>query len=301
MSRDITIALCTFNRADNLRIAIESIVGSIEQCPAVCELLVIDNNSTDCTREVVAEFASRFCIRYIFEGRQGLSYARNRSMEECNTGLLLFTDDDVIVDKHWVREYHKASILYPDAGFFGGRILVGWPEGKPGWLVDEDLPLLSGILDKYDLGLEARGYRPEDPLPYGGSFALRRILFRTVGQFRGDLGVSGTNPGRGEESEYLERAVRLGFNGVYVGTAFCHHQADLRRLRIGHLYRYGFHCGVAEVQRQRSRRADGSYIRSMLFCLRGLLQLVKGRGDRFRQCVINAGIQVGLRQAVGKD
>ena len=270
-------------------------------CPGVCELLVIDNNSTDSTRAVVAEFEGRTRIRYVFEGKQGLSYARNRAMEECNSELLLFTDDDVIVDRPWVPRYHASMIEYPDACFFGGRILVGWPEGRPVWLVDEDLPLLSGVLDKYDLGLEVREYRPEDPLPYGGSFALRRSLFSTAGPFRTDLGVSGENPGRGEESEYLERAVRAGFSGVYVGTAVCHHQAELKRLRIGHLYRYGYYIGVTEVLRRRSRRVDGSYLRSALFGLRGLLQLVKGRGDRFRQCVINAGIQIGIRQAGGKD
>lgn len=297
MKSDITVAVCTFNRAASLRVAIESILNSNDQLSGKSEILVVDNNSTDDTKKVVAEFEGYGCIRSVFERAQGLSHARNRAVAECDTELLLFTDDDVIVDRSWLDSYHAAMTSYPDAGYFGGRILVGWPEGRPGWLVDEDLPLLSGVLDKYDLGGEVCEYREKDPLPYGGSFALRRPLFSRLGSFRADLGVRGSVSGRGEESEYLERARRAGFTGVYVGAAVCHHQADLRRLRLGHLYRYGVQTGVAEVLRKRSRQGEGGYLRAAGFGVRGLVQLFKGRGDRFRQCVINAGIQAGIRRA----
>jgi hypothetical protein len=112
--------------------------------------------------------------------------------------------------------------------------------------------------------------------------------------FRADLGIGGMGLGRGEETEFLMRARDAGVHGVYVGEALCFHSYDPRRVTIRGLYFYGMLCGKSHNAIV-ARAPCGSYWAAALFVLRGLYQAVKGRGDRFRQCIINAGIQVGTR------
>ena len=111
--------------------------------------------------------------------------------------------------------------------------------------------------------------------------------------FRGDLGCRGSSRGRGEETEFLQRCIAAGALGIYVGGALCWHKVDDRRLTLPALYRYGIDSGRAHKAISRST-ASGSIVRVPLHIARGFAQLLKGRGDRFRQCVINAGIEVGM-------
>jgi GT2 family glycosyltransferase len=120
-------------------------------------------------------------------------------------------------------------------------------------------------------------------------------LFKTIEPFRTDLGVKGNIPGRGEEADYLNRAKKHGFKGAYVGKAVCYHWVDPVRLSLRHMYRYGIQKGIAEKIIHAKQSNEGSLFQELLYGLKGLFQLTKGRGDRFRQCIINMGIQRGLR------
>lgn len=287
----LTVAICTFNRAERLRAALASLVEA--NAPDVpWELLVVDNNSSDDTSTVAEAFAPSLPLRYVFEPEQGLSAARDRAMTEAWGDWLLFTDDDVLVDRDWLVHYFAAMRRFPDAGFLGGRVRPYWPEGRPRWVRDERMSLIAGLLVCYDLGEEGRAYAPGDPLPFGASFALHRAVFESVGGFRRDLGVKGGALGRGEETEYLERVRAGGWNGAYVGGACVRHWTDPRRLTLAYLLRYGYHKGRSGGGSRRSlwRRSVGAGG----FLLRGLVQLLRGRGDRFRQSVINAGIVLGV-------
>jgi len=294
-----SLAICTYNRAPSLARVLHSIEGAL--AAATCdawEVLVVDNNSIDDTSGVCSRFDDRLPLRYVFEAEQGLSNARNRAIAECAGKLLVFTDDDVIVDKDWLVEYEKGMTGFPDAAFFGGRVLPLWEMSRPGWLRDEKMPLLSGLLVNYDIGTESRWYSESDPGPFGASFAITRELFEKISGFRPDLGVKGDVPGRGEEADYIERARVAGFRGAYLASAVCRHPVDPERLTLTYLYRYGVQKGVAEI-RMKQLPPRGTVGKEVMYGLRGFAQLVRGRGDRFRQCVINMGIQRGLRRLNG--
>ncbi len=260
------------------------------------EVLIVDNNSNDETGVVVRDFMERLPIRYCRETSQGLSYARNRGVSESLGDTLIFTDDDVLLDRGWLAAYLRAIEAFPQAGFFGGRILPDWSDHpRPSWLKDEQMPLLSGVLGCYDLGENSRPYAAEDDTPFGASFAVRRALFAELGAFRTDLGVKGHSRGRGEDTEFLNRARTRGEPGVYIGEALCWHRTEPERLRLSSLFRYGVESGIAH-KRITNGKSSGSTLKAAFFMVRGLRQLALGRGDRFRQCIINAGIQSGLRQ-----
>ena len=128
---------------------------------------------------------------------------RWRSFE---VSVLLFTDDDIRFDPDWLIAYQDAICRFPDAEFFGGRILPDWGDMKPRWIGNVPLPLIDGALGWFDHGHETRPFKNGEPPPFGASFAIRRRLFNKIGMFRVDLGTGGSGLGRGEETEFLMRA-----------------------------------------------------------------------------------------------
>src|SRR5690349_7477494 len=88
------------------------------------EVLVVDNNSSDQTREVVDEFCRRYPgrFRYLFESRPGKSCALNAGVREARGAVVAFMDDDVTVEPTWLQELTAALHNGQWAGA-GGRIL----------------------------------------------------------------------------------------------------------------------------------------------------------------------------------
>ena len=293
----ITVCICTYNRAKSLATTLKSITDLIVPNNLSWEVIIIDNNSNDETKKIAYQFAKQLSLNYIFEPNQGLSFARNRALKVCRGELLIFTDDDIVFDTNWLSKYYQAARIYSEAEYFGGKIVPLWNGARPKWLKDSNISLISGLIGCYGLGGTNRFYNEKDMHPFGGNFALRRSMFEKLKPFRIDLGVCGSQPGRGEEAEYFQRAIINGFTGVYVSEAVCYHSVDPVHLNLNYIYRYGIQKGIAEVRMDRAVNNHGSFVSEIWYGIRGLWQLAKGRGDRFRQCVINMGIQAGLRRA----
>jgi glycosyltransferase involved in cell wall biosynthesis len=290
----LTVAICTYNRADSLADTLEHLCALKDVEGPGWELLLIDNNCRDHTAQVAAAFRERLPMRYMVEENQGLSHGRNRALREAKGDLLIFTDDDVQPEPGWLAAYWRAARRFPEADYFGGRIAPYWPAGKPGWVRDINMPLLGGLFGNYDLGEGIRLYGEQDMHPFGANFGLRRRLFERFGEFRTDLGMRGQVPGRGEEAEYFRR-VRGGTQGVYVPKAKILHRVEPSRLTLHYLYRFGVQKGIAS-RRIHEKPAYGGAGAEVVFLVKGAYQLLRGHGDRFRQCVINMGIQRGLRR-----
>ena len=289
------MAICTFNRSHLLARTLESLARQRDLAWEHAELLVIDNNCTDDTAQVVDTYTSQLPIRRVLETAQGHNHARNRALTEFRGDWLIFTDDDVLLSPYWLMEYREAFKNFPQASFAGGRILPDWSGPTPAWFKGEKLDLLDGALVKFDLGAETRLLEADEPEPFGASFALRRSAIDKLGSFDPALGQKGKRLGRGDETVYLRRMKRTGEKGIYVGRAECLHLVDRRRLTLRGLFQYGIASGVGHKAIS-DASAQGSYLLASILLLRGLIQLVKLRGDRFRQCVIGAGVQVGLRK-----
>lgn len=108
----ITIAIITRNRANELRRVLYSL---LHQEASASEILIIDNGSSDNTKDVIEFFKKRLPIRYFVEKRVGVAYARNRALGETKTKILAFIDDDCEADYTWLTNHSLAHIKYPDA------------------------------------------------------------------------------------------------------------------------------------------------------------------------------------------
>jgi glucosyl-dolichyl phosphate glucuronosyltransferase len=115
------------------------------------ELLVVNNNCSDSTDEVISHFSSRLPIKRLFEARPGKSNALNRAVQDAKGKYLVCTDDDVLVDSRWLIEYKSAFEAWPDAVLFGGPVEPWFQKTPPPWLL-QVLPKVSSVYALRDCG-----------------------------------------------------------------------------------------------------------------------------------------------------
>lgn len=249
---DVSVIICTYNRGADLRATLERLHAEPVGPGIAWELLVVDNNSSDDTPEVVASFADRLPIRYLRESRQGKSYALNTGLAAATAPLLLMTDDDVDVTPGYIRGHVEAAQNYPKAVFFGGRVQSRWVDEPPAWM-RENLDWLR-TMSTYERGDEPIVIDDYRSLPIGANLGLRREVFEAGFHFSPQFGPSGdrlSSSARhgGEESDYLERLLAKGYTGVYVPQSLVHHRERSYRLTRRYVRFYYREAG-REVRRK---------------------------------------------------
>src|SRR5262249_2574313 len=127
-------AICTWNRSKSLSATLSSLQQLTIPPDIDWEVLLVNNNCSDDTDEVIAQFADRLPIRLLHEKRQGLSNARNCAAAAAKGDYILWTDDDAIVDPNWVAAYVNAFRTWPKASLFGGPIKLKLEGNPPRWL-----------------------------------------------------------------------------------------------------------------------------------------------------------------------
>jgi glycosyltransferase involved in cell wall biosynthesis len=103
---DVSIIICTYNRKELLRRALESVASQEMNETFSYEIVVVDDGSTDGTHEVVKEFAmkTQVSVNYVRENGCGIAHVRNVGVRESRGDWIAFTDDDQLVESHWLRE-----------------------------------------------------------------------------------------------------------------------------------------------------------------------------------------------------
>jgi glycosyltransferase involved in cell wall biosynthesis len=244
---DLTIIICTYNRAESLRLTLQSLREARIPAGVTWELLLVDNNSTDSTARVCEEFAGVLPIRYLREERQGLAFARNLGVKEAGGAIILFTDDDVDVSPEWIAELWSAANSHPETVFFGGRIEPRWESSPPQWMIRHSGDLLAGITIDFSLGDKEVAMEREKPF-IGANMAFRREAMVEMGSFRDDLGMSGRSLGAHEETEYMRRLLRAGYQGLYVPGMLIHHRNPPERATERYVLRWFAGCGRSHVR-----------------------------------------------------
>ena len=191
------------------------------------EVLVVDNNSTDDTREVVERSIARGHdnVRYLFEARQGKSYALNAGLASARGTLFTTADDDYLFPKDCVATIVGAFRAHPEVSFVGGKVLPLWRGDVPAWLG----PSLWSPVALADYG-DREIYVDEDhPMCLLGC-SFRRADVMEVGGYRTGLSVSKGMIGGVEDLEILQRLWRGGRRGLYLPTLTFFHKVGASRL-----------------------------------------------------------------------
>jgi glucosyl-dolichyl phosphate glucuronosyltransferase len=272
----ITVLLCTYNRCGLLAEALKSLAASKLPGSNVWDVLVVDNNSNDQTRQVAEDFCRRFPGRftYVFEPKQGKSHALNTGIELARGRILAFTDDDVTVEPDWLGNL-TAELIDGKFTGAGGRTLPEDTFAVPKWLSADEPIQWGGILGGlFDLGSEPR----ELPLaPYGANMAFRKEMFEKYGKFRTDLGPCGGNLMKSEDTEFGRRLMMGGERLCYEPTAIVHHPVPPTRLRKDYFLGFWFDLGRAEVREREPGPSVFGIPRNYLRILRlGIVEAVPG-------------------------
>jgi len=225
MNKPLTVLVCTHNRADLLRGALESLERQ-SLARGLFEVLVVDNASTDSTPAVVAECAARakIDIRSVRETELGLDAARNRGVREAAGGIVAFLDDDARARHDWAAEILEGFERH-DAPIVGGRVDLVWEVPRPVWFSDA----LLRYLIHCDRGPEVVPVT-SSPWLYGTNVAFRKSLFQEIGLFRLDLDRKGESLMGGGDTEFFTRAHELGHRILYLPTLVVQHLVPASRL-----------------------------------------------------------------------
>jgi glycosyltransferase involved in cell wall biosynthesis len=217
----ISVVVCTHRNPLLLNKTLESLsIQTIRR--GLYEVIVVDNNSGDSTRQVVDRYPE---VRYIFEEKLGLSHARNTGVQDVRGDIIAFIDDDAEASEGWLEALLKIYEAVPDAWAVGGKVLPIWDAPKPDWITEDKFRQLSLVV----WGDASRPLHwPERII--GTNCSFRRQVFSDIGFFDTGLGRIGTVLLGNEDTEIQQRIHALGRLVYYTPDAVVHHHVPAHRM-----------------------------------------------------------------------
>lgn len=247
----LSVIICTYNREKYIGSLLESIANN-DLSKSEYEILLVDNNCTDNTKKVCEDFAANHTdvtFRYLYETEQGLSAARNKGIIEANGDILLYVDDDALVDSHYLRDYAEHFAENPETMAAGGPILPLYETSEPEWMTPYTKALLTGWMD---YGKSVRDY-PKGRYPGGGNAAYRKEVFDKVGLFNTELGRKGGNLMGSEEKDIFDKMHTFGMQVRYLPMPVLHHIIPQAKLEEPYFNRLTLQIGISERMRTKAQ------------------------------------------------
>lgn len=245
----VSVITPTFNRANSLKRTIDSIVNqtySHEQY----EILIVDNGSTDTTRDVVNSSIKAFPyhnIRYLFESTPGSLAARHRGALEAKGDIFVFIDDDILTDPKWLESICQTFNNDMEVQLVGGRNLPRYESKPPEWidLFWTDLPCgrMCIELSLLDLGKKVRVV--DANYVWTLNFAIRKKAFFDLGGFHPDYMPKQLQHFQGDgETGLTMKANELGYKAIYQPKALIYHNIPPGRMTYEYFDARYFFQGV---------------------------------------------------------
>lgn len=236
----VSVIIPTHNRSEYLR---NTIISLQEQnFPKYeYEIVVVDNNSTDNTPQVVeaCDRKGKKEVVYVKEPEVGLHNARHAGAKAAEGEILAYVDDDVICDKNWLSELVK-HYADPEVGCVGGKILPKWEAEPPKWV--KQYPSYLSLLDLGDEVKELKTLKI-----YGCNFSIRRSLLFEVGGFNPDAFCDKKLIWyRGDgETGLLRKVLATGRKIIHTPYAIVWHVIPESRLTISYFKKRFFIQGIS--------------------------------------------------------
>lgn len=254
LTPEISVVICTWNRRAELMQTLRSIAACTPVSLAKCEILVVDNNSSDDTADAVrAVSGAALPIVLVHEPVAGLSNARNRGVQCAKGRWILFLDDDVDVDSTFLERYLSALAEYQAYGFFGGPVIPQFSGPERRW-TKAVLASHYWLYSCIDLGAPTRPLSVEQA-PFGANFCVGRShLLRHY--FSNQFGYRHGRLIPGEETMLVEALRADGVAGMWLADCGVRHRLPAQRNSPGYLLRRSYGQGVSTgmVARRSGRR-----------------------------------------------
>ena len=240
----ISAVVCTLNRAAYLAKAMQSLVNQTYP-KKYYEIIVVDNGSTDNTREVVEQFSQSTRVRYIHEPIKGLSQARNTGWQAASGKYVAYLDDDAIACPRWLEKIMETfETIKPAPASVGGIAVPIWESERPAWLEDRML----GAYAIVDWGDRARFFKPSTPEHHVGcNVAYTRQVLQECGGFNVNLGRKGRNLLSNDENVIRDYIDSHGLGIYYDPAILVEHLVPRERLTRRFMLRRHFWQGISDV------------------------------------------------------
>ncbi|NEO71903.1 glycosyltransferase family 2 protein [Moorena sp. SIO3H5] len=295
----ISAIICTHNREEYLGAAIDSL---LQQDFADYEVIVVDNASSDRTRNIVDQRLDNSRLNYVYEPVLGLSVARNTGAATASAAILAYLDDDAVASPRWLKTIYEAYQSNEKLAIAGGKVTLLWPDGitSPSWLS----PDLAGNLGAYDLGETLIEIQNPGLTPRGLNYSIRRTFLDKIGGFDVNLGRVGKNLLSNEELHMTELALQDGWQVAYLPDALVAHNVAPERINKRWFLNRGWWQGISECYREQlvGRAGTAQFLRGGERMIRGIYKSLKHFRNpalRFDNLVYAYG-QIGYLSAVIK-
>ena len=198
----LSVIICTYNRAYIIFECLDALTKQTVDSGKI-EIIIIDNNSTDDTKNIASTFKSKFeNFKYVLEKNIGLSHARNRGYKEASADWVFYLDDDGKIYPDCIEQ-----VLWTIDGCkfdcFGGAYYPWFKYGKPKWYRDGWGTNTWNKPEKVS-SLEV-GY------PSGGIMCIKKKLLIELNGYNLDIGMRGDAVGYGEETLLINRMRKAGY------------------------------------------------------------------------------------------
>ena len=257
----LSIVICSYNRASYISDALTSLycqsAGLYE-----FEVIIVDNNSTDNTKEVYAQWRQTNTngqFTFISETKQGASFARNMGATIAKGEWVCFMDDDAVATPNYVENILKHIQNKPDAVGFGGRILPKYIPAEPKWMSY----YVSSLVGNFDYAPIACAFE-NGKYPLESNMIVKKTVYDQIGGFNVNLpGVVGTLRIGGEGKELFYKILALGHKIYYDPSICIHHVVEVKKLTSEYMYRVA--SGIGRGEKKRTLNISiGAYLMKIL-------------------------------------
>lgn len=277
----LSFIICTFNRAGYLRKCIYSIINQKNINFSEIEIIIIDNNSSDNTKDLVQELKENFkqiTIKYYVEKNQGLSFARNTGIIFSNGEWLAFIDDDAYLIDNYTYSFFSILKKIKNVVAFGGPILLDFESSKPVWY-NNYIASVWGYFYPY----KNSQYFKTNVYPRGSNMIIKKDIFIKYGYFNTNLGRKGNILIGGEEKEFFLRIKQNKQNKFFYDTSLIiFHSVPNERNNLNYIKKQSINIGYSEKIRVKNNpiliikkifeelyKIIGTFFLSSIFLLKG--------------------------------
>ncbi|WP_317619174.1 hormogonium polysaccharide biosynthesis glycosyltransferase HpsE [Laspinema olomoucense] len=238
---DLTVAIPTYNGETRLSDVLDRLRSQVGTEEFSWEIMVVDNNSSDRTAEVVRDYQktwpSAYPLRYCFAPEQGAAFARQRAVEKAQGELIGFLDDDNLPEPDWVAAAYQFGKNHPEVGAFGSQIHGLFYEKKPEEELPKNFKRIACFLAIVERGNTPRKYDPQHKiLPPGAGLVVRKKVWLESVPKRLVLNHTGKEAGlASEDLEVLLHIQKAGWDIWYNPAMVVYHKIPNHRLEPEYL------------------------------------------------------------------
>lgn len=248
---DFSVVICSWNNYQRLDKTLNYFTRIKVPQGIQWELVLINNNCTDQTDDVVSRYMDLLPIKYIHIYTRGVSNAKNSALEVARGQLIIFTDDDVRPSEDWLNIYWSAYKLKPSGYYFGGPVKSEFQAR----IIDHELISLAQYSVRgLDWGMEERLLSTKECF-IGANWACRMDDLKMAGNFNVNLGL-GSNKNQvkiGEETDMMNRLKSSGLKPWYIPELSIIHYVPEHKSEFKHIMDRKMANGYFNAQKKKAK------------------------------------------------